>query len=164
MNLSNITIPTVVKGGLSVDDRGTLTFNNDLNLEGVKRYYTIENHSRDFSRGWHGSKTNKKIFVPIVGSFIVAWREMILKDGKVDLQAVPKDYGRAVLSAANPQALVLPGGYLNGSMALTEGAVILVLNTLTIAEAVQDDYRAELYDDDDWSIEANWWPFSVEER
>ena len=52
------------QGGLFSDDRGHLRFVNDFNFEGVKRFYQVENHSKNFIRAWHGhEKEGKYVYV-----------------------------------------------------------------------------------------------------
>lgn len=165
LSITDYTEPTVITGGLAVDDRGALSFCNNLDLSGSRRYYVIANHERNFVRGWHGSRRNAKVFIPITGTFVVAWRNLYLDDaGLVDLIKEPENHGRVVLSELNPQILVLPGGFLNANSALTEGARLMVINSLTLDEAKNDDFRAPLYSKDDWADFVNWYPFSVEER
>jgi dTDP-4-dehydrorhamnose 3,5-epimerase len=42
--------PTLLDGGLAVDDRGQLSFVNAFNFESVKRFYLIANHKAGFIR------------------------------------------------------------------------------------------------------------------
>jgi dTDP-4-dehydrorhamnose 3,5-epimerase-like enzyme len=141
--------PTLIKGGLAVDDRGSLMFANEFHFEGVKRFYVIENHQPQFVRAWHGHKKEAKYFIPIKGSFIVG--------------AVPVDNWdhpnkellpfRITLSEHSPQILAIPPGYANGLMNLTPGAKLLVLSTSTLDESKGDDFRYPGRYWDIWKIE-----------
>ena len=63
--------PWVISGGTAVDDRGSVTFVNDFDFSGVKRFYQVQNHRRGFIRAWHGhQKEAKYVYVP-VGSALV---------------------------------------------------------------------------------------------
>lgn len=150
MNIKDITQPKYIAGSTSTDDRGTLSFVNNFFLDGLKRFYIIENHQDQFIRAYHGHQNEWKVFIPLVGSFLVLWRDLILDaNGKVDFQQFAtenKPKGQQVLSERSPGALVLPGGYLNGTMNLTPGAKLLVLSSSTIEESKTDDYRAAYED------------------
>ena len=140
-----------VAGGKAFDDRGSLTFINDLDLSQFKRFYIVENHARGFVRAWHGHKKEAKAVVVVSGSALVAavkvdnW-ESPSKDLKVE---------RVVLSAEKPAALLIPAGYANGFMTLTESAKVMFLSTSSLEESAGDDFR----------FEARLWnPWNIEER
>lgn len=143
--------PTLIKGGLAVDDRGTVSFVNDFHFEGVKRFYVVENHKKGFIRAWHGHKQEGKYVFVVKGSAVVAcvgidnW-ESPSKDLKVN---------RFVLSEKSPSILFIPAGYANGFMSLSDDCKIMFLSTSTISESLADDFR----------FEARYWnPWEVEER
>ena len=140
-----------VTGGKAFDDRGSLTFINDLDLTSFKRFYIVENHARGFVRAWHGHKKEAKAVVVVSGSALVAavkvdnW-ESPSKDLKVE---------RVVLSAEKPAALLIPAGYANGFMTLTESAKVMFLSSSSLEESAGDDFR----------FEARLWnPWNIEER
>ena len=140
-----------VTGGKAFDDRGSLTFINDLDLTSFKRFYIVENHARGFVRAWHGHKKEAKAVVVVSGSALVAavkvdnW-ESPSKDLKVE---------RVVLSAEKPAALLIPAGYANGFMTLTESAKVMFLSTSSLEESAGDDFR----------FDARLWnPWNIEER
>lgn len=140
-----------VAGGKAFDDRGSLTFINDLDLSQFKRFYIVENHAKGFVRAWHGHKKEAKAVVVVSGSALVAavkvdnW-ELPSKDLKVE---------RVVLSAEKPAALLIPAGYANGFMTLTESAKVMFLSTSSLEESTGDDFR----------FDARLWnPWNVEER
>ena len=140
-----------VPGGKAFDDRGSLTFINDLDLSQFKRFYIVENHSRGFVRAWHGHKKEAKAVVVVSGSALVAavkvdnW-ESPSKDLKIE---------RVVLSSDKPTALLIPAGYANGFMTLTESAKVMFLSTSSLEESAGDDIR----------FDARLWnPWNIEER
>lgn len=143
--------PTLIKGGLAVDDRGAVSFVNDFNFEGVKRFYMVENHKKGFIRAWHGHKNEGKYVFVVKGSAVVAsvqidnW-ETPSKELKVN---------RFVLSEKSPSILFIPAGYANGFMSLSDDCKIMFLSTSSIAESLADDFR----------FEARYWnPWEIEER
>lgn len=133
----------ILKGGIAVDDRGSLRFVNDFNFEGVKRFYQVENHRRGFIRAWHGHKNEGKyVWVPS-GTALV---------GVVPLDAPHGDMSRAakyILSAMNPSILWIPPGNYNGFMNLEEQTRVIFFSTSTIDESRADDIRLPY---DTWNI------------
>lgn len=167
MTITDITIPTLVKGGLAADDRGVLGFVNDLDLSGVKRFYTIQNLRAEFKRAWHGHWHEKKVLVPLKGTWtVVAFpctKRPIPGDDVVSESPIrPNGDGvRFVLSATSPAALIIPGGYAHGTMNLTEDASLLILSDKTLAESQGDDFRLSGDREDLWEMDEL---FEVEER
>ncbi len=144
--------PSVVAGGLAVDDRGSLLFANDFDLSPYKRFYTVKNHRQGFVRAWHGHKFEQKAVLPVAGDFLVCavkiddW-ENPSRDLKVE---------RFVLSSSTPRMLIIPPGYANGFMNLSEGENrLMFFSTSTLQESAADDIR----------FDARLWnPWTVEER
>ena len=52
--------PWLIEGGLAVDDRGIVSFVNDFDFAGVKRFYMVSNHKAGFVRAWHAHKHEAK--------------------------------------------------------------------------------------------------------
>jgi dTDP-4-dehydrorhamnose 3,5-epimerase len=136
------TIPTIIKGGLATDDRGTLRFINDFNFAGVKRFYQIENHEQGFIRAWHGHKKEAKYFYVAEGTILM---------GAVNLET--NEVHRFVLSAESPAVLFIPAGYANGFKNLKAKTILHVFSTTTLQESLDDDYRFEYDKWNIWNIE-----------
>lgn len=143
--------PKMIKGGIAVDDRGSVSFVNDFSFENVKRSYMIRNHQQGFIRAWHGHRNEGKYFTVVKGSALICgvcvddW-ERPSKDLKIH---------RFVMSETSPAVLFLPPGYANGAMSLTADAQILVYSTSTLQESLNDDIR----------FESRYWnPWTIEER
>ncbi|KAB2925629.1 MAG: sugar epimerase [Bacteroidetes bacterium] len=142
--------PRLIKGGIAVDDRGSVSFTNDFHFEGVKRYYMIRNHRQGFIRAWHGHRFEGKYFTVVKGSALVC-------GVKIDDWANPSrslPVHRYVLTDIAPSVLYLPGGYANGEMSLTEDAQIMVFSTSTLQESVNDDVRWDQNHWNPWTIES----------
>jgi dTDP-4-dehydrorhamnose 3,5-epimerase len=138
-----------VNAGLHVDDRGALSFINDIEGFKVQRLYVIENHKNEFIRAWHGHEKEEKIFFPISGSFLLG--AVKVEDFLNPTAAeVPR---RFILSSQSPGAVYVPGGYANGLMNLTPDAKILVLSNSTLEESKKDDFRFSFDYWDIWEIE-----------
>jgi dTDP-4-dehydrorhamnose 3,5-epimerase len=125
----------IIKGGIAVDDRGSLRFVNDFDFEGVLRFYQVENHRQGYIRAWHGHEKEGKYVWVASGSALV---------GIVPLDGKPGDIGavqKFVLSDKSPSILWIPPGYYNGFMNLEENTRIIFFSTSTLDEAKDDDIR-----------------------
>ena len=142
---------THIPGGKAFDDRGALSFINDLDLSAFKRLYIVENHAQGFVRAWHGHKNEAKAVVVVAGAALVA----AVKIDNWDKPSKDLEVQRTVLSSEKPGALLIPAGYANGFMTLTEGAKVMFLSTSSLEESVGDDIR----------FDATYWnPWQIEQR
>ena len=139
-----------IPGGKAFDDRGSLSFINDLDLSIFKRFYIVENHAQGFVRAWHGHKKEAKAVVVVAGAALVA----AVKIDNWDKPSKDLDVQRVVLSAEKPGALLIPAGYANGFMTLTEGAKVMFWSTSTLEESAADDIRFDANYWNPWQIEA----------
>lgn len=143
--------PTLIRGDIAVDDRGSLSFVNDFDFKDVKRSYLVTNHSSGFVRAWHGHKKEGKYVSVLRGAALVC-------AVAIDDWATPDrnaQVHRFVLSALKPAVLFIPAGYANGAMSLTDGTLIQYFGTSSLDDSKGDDYR----------FDARYWdPWSVEER
>lgn len=143
--------PSLVPGGLAVDDRGTLLFANDFDFSGVRRFYVLENFSTSTIRAFHGHMKEEKNFIVVAGTAIVAAVRL------TDTQHPSRDekIERFVLSARKPAVLRVPAGFANGFRALEEGTRIVVFSSASMQDAVSDDYRfpADYWGDAIWTVE-----------
>lgn len=143
--------PKLIKGGLAVDDRGSVSFINDFDFKNVKRFYMVDNHKQGFIRAWHGHKNEAKYVLLAKGSALVC-------AVKVDDWAEPSkdaEIHKFILSDKNPSVLFIPKGYANGFMSLTTDSKLMFFSTSSLEESLGDDYR---YDSRHWN------PWYVEER
>jgi dTDP-4-dehydrorhamnose 3,5-epimerase-like enzyme len=133
----------IIKGGLAVDDRGSVRFVNDFDFEGVKRFYHVENHRIGFIRAWHGHQKEAKYVYVSTGTALVGVTPLDAEEG--DLIKVQK----FVLSAKTPSVLYIPAGNFNGFMNLEEGTNILFFSTSTLQDSLEDDIRKNY---DCWNV------------
>lgn len=130
----------LLNGGVAVDDRGAVTFVNDFDFKDVKRFYMVQNHSKNFIRAWHGhKKEGKYVFVA---------------KGTILLGVMPINGGKAntyILSDKNPQVLFIPPNFYNGFKTLTDDARIIFYSTSTLEESKNDDIREPATKWDIWS-------------
>ena len=133
----------MIKGGIAVDDRGSLRFVNDFHFENVKRFYQVENHRRGFIRAWHGHEREGKYVWVAAGSALV---------GVIPLSAQPGDMSQAqkfILSDKSPAILWIPAGNYNGFMNLEENTRVIFFSTSSMEETLGDDIRKPF---DMWDI------------
>ena len=145
----NLDLPTLIKGGIAFDDRGSLSFVNSFDLGQYKRCYTVKNHTQGFIRAWHGHLVESKALMVITGTALVAAVEM------TDTKRPDKDkqVHKFVLSAGSPSILVVPAGYVNGFKTLSADAIVLIFSSLVLEDSQSDDYRFPYNFWDIWSIE-----------
>ena len=141
--------PKLINGDIIIDERGSISFVNDFDFNGIKRFYTIQNHKRGFVRAWHGHKNEAKYFTVVKGdALICAVKIDNWKNPSKDLKI-----NRFVLSEKKPSILFLPAGYANGAMSLTPNTKIMVFSTSTLQESQTDDIRFNSRYWDPWKIE-----------
>jgi dTDP-4-dehydrorhamnose 3,5-epimerase len=129
--------PEVLKGFTHCDARGTLSYNNNLDISAFKRLYVIENSLEQPFRGWHGHEFESKIFIALVGK--IRFGAVRVRDwSKPDPDEKPIT---AELESSDLDAFFVPGGYANSISSLELGAKALVLSSSTLEDSLSDDYR-----------------------
>lgn len=128
----------ILTGGRAVDDRGTVTFVNDFDFSGVKRFYQVENHALNFVRAWHAHKHEGKYIYVAKGTALV---------GAVNLET--EEVSKFVISSKAPKVLWVPPNYANGFMNLEEDTIVQFFSTSNLAESQNDDIR---FPWDKWNI------------
>jgi dTDP-4-dehydrorhamnose 3,5-epimerase-like enzyme len=129
--------PSILSGGISVDDRGMVSFHNSLDLTEWRRFYFVSNHEVGFVRAWHGHKIERKIAVPVSGTFLLAC--VRIKNWEApDTAEQPQLY---TLSSNSPRALYIPAGFANGFKSLTQHSTIMFLSSSTLEQSHSDDFR-----------------------
>lgn len=136
-----------IKGGVAVDDRGSVRFVNNFSFDGVKRFYQVQNHERGFIRAWHGHKFEGKYVFVAKGSILVGVAEM-----NSDCSGL-KEAKRFILSSEDPSVLEIPPNHANGFMTLTEGAIVIFFSTSSLEESMGDDIRFPYDEQNIWNIE-----------
>lgn len=140
---------SLIKGGVSIDDRGEVTFINEFKFENVKRFYTVANHRSGFIRAWHGHKIEGKYVSVISGAALIG--AVKVNDW---VNPSPKaEISRHILSVKQPEILYIPPGYANGFMSLTDDAKLIFYSTSTLEDSLGDDYRFDSRLWDIWSVE-----------
>ena len=147
--------PTLINGGVAVDDRGSIRFVNDFDFSGVKRFYQICSHSdlKGFVRAWHGHRKEGKYVYVAKGSAIVGAVKMEVRgdlndihDALIEKEGEPQ---RFVLSSQSPKVLWIPPGYANGFMSLEPDTIVQFFSTSSLEDSLEDDIR---FPADTWNI------------
>lgn len=141
--------PGLYQGGLAVDDRGQLTFCNDFDFLGVKRFYIVSNHRQGFIRAWHAHRHEALYVTALQGSVLIG----CVKVDDWEKPSQSATVNRLVLSSAKPQVYYIPPGYANGSMSLTCDAIVQYFSTATMAQGAADDVRFDARHWDIWQIQ-----------
>lgn len=123
----------LINGGISVDERGSVTFVNGFNFDDVERFYMVENRKVGQVRAWHGHEVESKYVFVVSGT---------AKIGIMDMITDKKEF--VVLSSRQPRVLYIPPGKYNGSESLEENTKIMYFSTATLEESIDDDYRREV--------------------
>lgn len=143
--MRKIDSPALIDGFVFADDRGVLTGCNSIDLGVIKRFYFVENYESRFIRAWHGHKFETKYLYCVAGSFLIGVVRVENFD-KPDPLAKVETFNLTVMK---PQLLVIPGGFANGLMNLTENSKLVVMSNKTLRESEGDDFR---FDYDYWDV------------
>lgn len=139
----------ILEGKSVVDDRGITSFVHDFNPSNYKRKYTIKNHTFGYIRAWHGHKIEEKAVHVVSGSILLALV-------KIDNWSQPsKDLHihTFYLSALNPSILIIPPGFANGFINLSEDALIDFYSSLNLDDSKNDDFRFPYDHWNPWNVD-----------
>jgi dTDP-4-dehydrorhamnose 3,5-epimerase-like enzyme len=131
--------PQLIKGGRHTDERGMMTFVNELDMSSVKRFYSITPANTSVVRAWQGHQKEAKWFHALSGKFLV---RLIEPDNW--LHPTPNlPFSEFILTTDICEVLHIPGGYINGFQSIVENSSLLVYSDTTLEESKGDDYRFE---------------------
>lgn len=126
-----------IKGVTFQDKRGSVSFANDFNFKGVKRFYLVENSSIDIIRAFHGHMKEEKYVYVTSGSILLCTvflddKKNPSRDNKIE---------RFILRADKPEIVHIPIAYANGFKSLEPHSKVIFFSTSTLEESLEDDYR-----------------------
>ena len=131
--------PKLLKGKSYIDSRGSLSFNNNLDLSTVKRMYFIENININFIRGWQGHKIEKRWFNAVRGSFKI---QLIKIDDWIrPTKNLTKE--EFILTSKTLDVFYIPKGHVSSIQALELKSKLLVMSDYFLGE-IKDEYRYDL--------------------
>lgn len=125
-----------INGNFFVDERGTVLFNNELDLSEIKRMYIIENKDLDIKRAWQGHQIEKRWFIAVKGKFLI-------KLVKIDDFQNPSDNLNLVtfeLDSNNLEAILVEPGYASSIQSLELDSRLVVFSNYKIGE-VEDNFK-----------------------
>lgn len=137
-------IPKLIKGNRVYDNRGSVSFSNDLNFKKIKRFYNVHNYSKNFIRAWHGHMREEKYIKCVKGTFQIS-------AVKIDNIKMPNKKNKIfsfILNESNNNFVNIPKGYANGSMSLEDNSELLIFSSSSLHESLKDDIR---YQADYWN-------------
>ncbi len=131
-----IVAPNIINGGVHIDERGTLSFFNDFDMQSIKRFYIIEHTNKEIRRGWRAHKLENRWFVAAEGEFMINivrvtdWKN---PDPRTKQQSF-------LLKYSDGQILSIPAGHAFCLQALKANSKLFVFADSTVYDAVNDDY------------------------
>lgn len=139
-----------IRGDISRDHRGSVSFVNDFGFSEVRRFYQVEN-APGVIRAWHGHMKEAKFVYVASGSILIC--AVYLDDTK----APSKDnkVQKFILTAEKPMVLYIPPSFANGFKSLEPRSKVIFFSTSTLQESLEDDYRFPLdyWGEDIWKEE-----------
>ncbi|GAB1462407.1 WxcM-like domain-containing protein [Pedobacter sp.] len=126
----------VIKGGNHTDERGTINFINDFDMQLVKRFYKIEHPDTSVVRGWRGHKIEQRWFHVIQGKFDIS---LILIDNWEKPSATLQRECFS-LSSADNAVIHIPAGYASALQAREPNSELIVFADYPVSHASNDDY------------------------
>ncbi len=141
----------LIEGGLAIDDRGQVVFVNDFHFGGVKRFYVVENFSKDVIRAFHGHQKEAKFVIAVSGSAMV----VAVKMDNAENPSKENKTQKFVLSARKPAILSIPAGFANGFKPLEENTKLIFFSTASLEESKVDDFRFpyDYWGKEVWNVE-----------
>jgi dTDP-4-dehydrorhamnose 3,5-epimerase-like enzyme len=137
--------PKLYKGGIAIDNRGSVAFNNGLQLKNIKRFYIVANKKKNFVRAWHGHKIEAKYMICISGKAKIA----AVKINNFRKPSKKIKVHSWIIDSNKPDVVYIPPGYANGTKSITKDMQILVLSNSSLKSSLKDDFR---FDKDFWKI------------
>lgn len=127
----------IIKGGISVDERGKVSFVNGFNFQNIKRFYIVENSSLDIVRAFHGHLKEAKYVFVFSGSALVS----VVKINHTTNPDRNAEVHQFILSEKEPNILYIPPGYANGFKSLEKNTKVIFFSTSFLEESKNDDFR-----------------------
>lgn len=129
--------PKLFQGGVSVDKRGSVSFNNNLLLTKIKRFYIVKNNKKNFVRAWHGHKIEAKYILCISGKAKIS----AVKISNFNKPSKKSKIFSWILDNKTPNVVYVPPGYANGSKSISKDMKLIIFSTSTLKQSLKDDFR-----------------------
>lgn len=128
--------PSLIRGNVFTDHRGSVMYNNGFDASLIKRVYIIENKDTEMVRAWQGHKIEQKWMTPVSGKFRIS---LI----KIEDWENPDPYSEVqefIVTAEQLNVIHIPAGFANCIQALEEHSKLLVMADHILGE-VDDEFR-----------------------
>ncbi len=135
--MPNNRIKLIIESGEFKDNRGSVRFFNEFNLENIKRFYEVKNSSANPIRAFHGHLKEEKYVYVIKGKILLC----VVKLDKVPNPSKKNKILKFLLSEKNPAIIHIPAGFANGFKSLEKNSRVIYFSTSTLRESIRDDYR-----------------------
>lgn len=136
MNLKKTkSIPLLIEGGKSNDDRGILFYNNDFDLSLIRRIYVIENKNTNYFRGWKGHKIENRWFTCVKGKIRVYLASIENLENRI------KKYQYFELNEDEMDVLYVPAGHATLIKQITANSRIMAFSDWLIGESNDENLR-----------------------
>lgn len=129
--------PFLFVGDKRTDGRGSVSFVNDFDFKGIKRFYHVRNQSSKIIRGFHGHMKEAKYVYVVKGKALLAFVKLTHPIHPSKNESVT----RVILSADQPAIQYIPPGYANGVRVFTKETDVIFYSTLPLSAAKDDDFR-----------------------
>lgn len=128
--------PSLIKGAVHNDARGSLFYNNNFDAAVLKRIYCIENTTTEICRAWQGHQIEQRWFSAIEGRFQIL---LIQVDNWVQptKSLIPQEF---ILKSTTLDVLHIPNGYISSIRALENKSKLLVMADYFLGE-IDDEYK-----------------------
>ncbi|HLD24865.1 MAG TPA: dTDP-4-dehydrorhamnose 3,5-epimerase family protein [Patescibacteria group bacterium] len=135
--------PSATTVNVFADDRGVFVPFWESQTPTVKRVYYVANAARGIIRGFHFHKKEWKYFMVASGSA----KFVALNPNK------PKEVYTFVSSSRKANLVIIPPGFANGWISLSDDTILICCSTRTTKESLKDDVRFDPYKwGDVWSV------------
>ena len=124
-------------GGISRDYRGSVSFNNKLDLKKVRRFYIVQNKRKNYVRAWHGHKKEAKFMLCVRGKAKIS----AVKINNFKKPSKKTKTLNWILEEKIPSVVYIPAGYANGTKSLSKDMKLIVFSTTSLQKSLKDDYR-----------------------
>ncbi|TCK84881.1 WxcM-like domain-containing protein [Albibacterium bauzanense] len=128
--------PAIINGGVHKDQKGTLRFFNDFNMEPIKRFYIIEHSETETIRGWRAHRIEQRWFQVTEGAFKI--QLVRIDNWETPSKNLPIE--EFIISASDNQVLHVPVGFATSIQALENNSKVILFADYGIENAKLDDY------------------------
>jgi len=129
-------MPKIIRGVSISDQRGTVAFINDFNMQPIKRFYSINHLDINIVRAWRLHRIEQRWFHVVKGEFLI--RLVNIDDWVSPSKNLP--IIEFLLTEKNNEVLHIPAGFGSSIQATEESSIMIVFADYGIENAQFDNY------------------------